>query len=323
MVQFCTTCGKPITEGSAFCAVCGAPQPSAAPPATPARGPSPAAAAPAYPQAPMPKKGSSGIKIVAVVFGVLALGTVVAMGSCFYIAYRLRNKAQQYSAVLKPAPSSAQPNSTAGNGLPNLASAMSKLGDSIRTPASSFHLSFKKADPGGVSNSLEADVSPDSIAGQETDVSPKTREGNMDLGGTTVHPRNATAAGSPEWMATAAGIQLAYLNSMSNGMRDVQPGVKYVGKEQTGGYDARRYDFDLASVPASEKLATVLASRWLGGMVKQATGKGALLKDYNVKGSAWLANDDGRMVKFQYDYTAIFDDGTQNVTHYEGIVTKK
>lgn len=322
MSQFCGTCGKPLKEGSAFCPACGARQPSAAPPPIPARSALPTAAPSATPQAPASKKGSPLIKIVVAVLGVLALLTVVAMGSCFYIAYRIKKRAQQYAAVLNAGSSSSQPNATAGNGLPSLAQSMSKLGDSIQKPTTSFHVSFKKSGSDGSTYSLEEDVSPSSLTGQETDVSPKTKLGNEEVGGTNVFPRNATA-GSPDWQMTVSSIELSYLNPMSNGIRDAQAGVKYVGKEQAGGYDASRYDFDLASVPASEKLANVMASRWLGGMVKQATGKGALLKDFNVKGSAWLAPDDGRMVKFQYDYISMFDDGTQNVTHYEGIVTQK
>src|SRR5579863_4780388 len=103
MSQFCTTCGKPITEGAAFCTACGARQSSAAAPATPAPAPSPAVAASTTPQATSPKKGSPVVKIVVIVLGVIALFTVIAMGSCFYIAYRLRNAAKKYSAVLNAA----------------------------------------------------------------------------------------------------------------------------------------------------------------------------------------------------------------------------
>lgn len=324
MSQFCTTCGKPITEGAAFCTACGARQPSAAAPATPAPSLSSAAAASRTPQAPTPKKGGSAIKIVVVVLGVIALFTVIAMGSCFYIAYRLRNTAKKYSAVLNAASGSSQPNTTAGNRLPDIADGMSKLGDSIQKPTSSFHISLKKTTSDGSSSSLEADVSPDSIKGQETDTTPKSHVGGMDVGGTQVYPRDATGPGTPQWVNTVGEIELPYFNTTMNGIRDAAAAAKYVGEEKVGGYDARRYDFDLANAPAGTKTGTLLAGKWLGGVMKGAMGgKGATLKDYNVKGSAWLTNDDGRMVKFQYDYISIFDDGTQNVTHYEGIVTKK
>ena len=71
-------------------------------------------------------------------------------------------------------------------------------------------------------------------------------------------------------------------------MREAQPGVKYGGEEQVGSYDARRYDFDLANVPVSEKAATLMAGKWLGAVVGGATGNQAVLQDYNVKGSPGL-----------------------------------
>ena len=46
-------------------------------------------------------------------------------------------------------------------------------------------------------------------------------------------------------------------------------------------------------------------------------------KDYNVKGSAWIAKDDGRMVKFSFDNIYTFSDGKTDSTHFEGTVTKK
>ena len=322
MSQFCTTCGKPITEGAAFCTACGARQSSVAAPATPAPGPSPAAAASTTPQATSPKKGSPVVKIVVIVFGVIALFTVIAMGSCFYIAYRLRNKAKELGMLANS--SSPRGNTTAGNGLPDLADAMDMLGDSIKKPTSSFHISLKETNSDGTSASVEADVSPDSIKGQHTSTSPKSHLGGMDVGGTKAFPIDATGPGTPQWVDTVGEIELPYFNTTMNGMRDAAAAAKYVGEEQVGGYEARRYDFDLANAPAGTKTPTLLAGKWLGGVMKGAMGgKGATLKDYNVKGSAWLAKDDGRMVKFQYDYISIFDDGTQSVTHYEGIVTKK
>ncbi|HUI43616.1 MAG TPA: zinc ribbon domain-containing protein, partial [Terriglobia bacterium] len=286
MAQFCTSCGKAIAEGSPFCTACGAPQASAAPTATPSPGPIPVAPAPARP------RGSPVVKIVLAVVGVIALGMVVVMGSCFFIAYRLRNKAKQFSAALNEVPSSSQPSTAPANGMPDLAGAMSKLGDSIQQPASPMHVSFKKSTSDGFSYALEADVSPNSITGQETDVSPKSGTGSEASGGTAVFPRNATGAGTPEWTSTAGAIELAYLNSTMNGMRDAQAGIKSAGDEQTGGYDARRYDFDLASAPANAKLPTLLAGKWLGAVASGVTGKRVTLKDYNVKGSAWLAKDD-------------------------------
>lgn len=122
MTQFCTTCGKPITEGSTFCTACGARQPAGASPATPAHDPSPAADAlptPPTPKAATPsssppaspvsdprsaqpkKSGSTFLKIVMVILGIFALVTVLIIGSCFYIGYRIKKKADQVQDAYK------------------------------------------------------------------------------------------------------------------------------------------------------------------------------------------------------------------------------
>lgn len=261
------------------------------------------------------------VKIVVAVLGVFALVTVLALGSCFYIAYRLKNKAKQFAAISNAGSTS---NSASVNGQPDIAGAMDKLGDSIGKPTSSFHISLKRTGSDGTSTSVEADVSPESIQGQETHTTPKSKVGGMEMGGTQTHPLNCTGPSTPQCGFTLQQIEMPYFNTTMNGIRDAAAAEKYVGEEKVGGYDARRYDFDLANAPAGTKTGTLLAGKWLGGMVKGAMGgKGATLKDYNVKGSAWISKEDDRMVKFDYDYVSIFDDGTQSVTHYEGMVTKK
>jgi hypothetical protein len=305
MSQFCTSCGKPIAEDTGFCTACGARQSSPA-------------AGPGAPGTSAPAKGSPVLKIVAIVVGIIVLIGVIGLGSCIFIAYRFRHKAEHYTAAIKEAAPAATNSYHSASGMPYLPDAMSKMGDTILKPTASFHLSFKKADSDGTSFSLEEDVTPSAMTGQETQVHPKTQS---DPGGTRVFPRNATA-GTPEWQMTASAIQLAYLNPMD--IRDAQDSVKYVTEEQVGGYGARRYDFDLSQLPASERAGTVLAGKLLGGVVNNATGGGhAVMKDYNVKGSVWLAKDNGRTVKFSYDYITTFTDGSQKSSHHEGLVTMK
>lgn len=305
MSQFCTSCGKPIAEGAGFCTACGARQSG--------HGPSSGAGS------ATPAKGGSVLKIVVIAVGIIGLIGVIGLGSCVFIAYRFRHKAEQIRAGMKAATSTtATTGYHSAKGMPYLPDAMTKMGDSILKPTSPFHLSFKRVDSDGSSYSLEEDVSPGAMTGQETQVYPKTQ---ADPGGTKVFPRNATA-GTHEWVMTANAIQLAYLNPMN--IRDAQDSVKYVGDEQAGGYDARRYDFDLSKLPASERAGTVMAGKWLGGVMNGATGGGhAVMKDYNVEGSVWLAKDDGRMVKYSYDYVTTFTDGSQKSTHYEGLVSRK
>jgi hypothetical protein len=258
------------------------------------------------------------LKIVAIVVGIIALIGAIGIGSCVFIAYRVGHKAREYSEAIKRASPAAANNYHSATGMPYLPDAMSKMGDAIMKPAGSFHLAFKKEDSDGTSFALEEDVTPTAMTGQETQVYPKTQS---DPGGTRIFPRNATA-GSHEWVMTANAIQLAYLNPMD--IRDAQDSVKYVTTEQVGGFEARRYDFDLSQLPASERAGTVLGGKLLGGIVNSATGgKSAVMKDYNVKGSVWLAKDDGRMVKFSYDYSTTYTDGTQKTSHHKGMVSRK
>jgi zinc-ribbon domain len=305
MSQFCIRCGKPMAEGAGFCTACGARQ-------------SGAVAGPGTPATPAVTKGSPVLKILAIAVGIIALIGAIGIGSCVFIAYRVGHKAREYSEAIKEASPAATNTYQSATGMPYLPDAMSKMWDAITKPTASFHLSFKKDDSDGTSFSLKEDVTPGAMTGQETQVYPKTQS---DPGGTKVFPRNATA-GSHEWVMTSNAIQLAYLNPMD--IRDAQDSVKYVDDEQVGGYEARRYDFDLSQLPASERAGTVMGGRLLGGIVNNATGgKNAVMKDYNVKGSVWLAKDDGRMVKFSYDYITTYTDGTQKTSHHEGMVSRK
>ncbi len=84
MPKFCTKCGSPLSEGIQFCTNCGAPI-----------GPAPAATAaepPAVTPAAAPKAGSPVVKIVLIVVGVLVVLTALGIGSCVYVAYRIKQR---------------------------------------------------------------------------------------------------------------------------------------------------------------------------------------------------------------------------------------
>jgi hypothetical protein len=188
---------------------------------------------------------------------------------------------------------------------------MDKLEASIHKPTAPFHGSFKKSTSDGFLYECEADISDQGITGQQTDNNPATKLGDdVFPANTRTRQLNGTPYGSPNWQAAYGGISMAYLNGH---IRDAQPGVKYASDEQTGGYDARRFDFDLTGVDADIKKVMELGNS-LG--MRQT-------KDYNVKGSAWIAKDDGRMVKFSFDNIYTFSNGKVDSTHFEGAITKK
>jgi hypothetical protein len=111
MARFCVNCGNPMAEGARFCATCGASvpgqaaQPPAPPPPQPAQPLTPPAARPpavSYPAAaPASSGSSSGIKILFIVLAVLAFLGLLAAGSCFYVAYRVKKKANEYKAEME------------------------------------------------------------------------------------------------------------------------------------------------------------------------------------------------------------------------------
>lgn len=189
--------------------------------------------------------------------------------------------------------------------------AMDKLQNSIEQPTASFHASFKKSTSDGFSYQCEADISPGGITGQQTDDNPTTKVGDdVFPASTRTRPLNGKPYHSPDWYTVYGNISMAYLNGH---IRDAQPGVKYFGDESIGGFDARHYDFDLTGVDADIKKAMEMGS----AMGLRQT------KNYNVKGSAWIAKDDGRMVKFSFDNVYTFSDGKIESTHYEGTIAKK
>lgn len=192
----------------------------------------------------------------------------------------------------------------------DLQAAMDKLQASLEKPAAPFHASFKKAGMNGFSYQCEADVSADGISGQQTDFSPATQVGSdVFPANTRTRQLKGTPFHSQDWYTVYGGISMTFLNGH---IRDAQPGVKYIADEQAGGYDARRYDFDLTGVDADIKKAMSIGN---AAGLRQT-------KDYNVKGSAWIAKEDGRMVKFRFDNIYTFADGKLDGTHFEGSVTK-
>ncbi|HKR83128.1 MAG TPA: hypothetical protein VJS37_03070, partial [Terriglobales bacterium] len=193
----------------------------------------------------------------------------------------------------------------------DLQAAMDKLEESIHKPSAPFHASFTKSGSDGFSYECEADISLSGITGQQIDNNPATKIGtDVFPANTRTRQLNGTPYGSPAWQTVYGNISMAYLNGH---IRDAQPGVKYVGDEQSGGYDSRHYDFDLAGVDADIKKAMEIGNS-LG--MRQT-------KDYNVKGSAWISKDEGRMVKFSFDNIYTFSDGKLESTHYEGVITKR
>lgn len=80
--SFCSKCGAAISPGAQSCSSCGTPIVAAVPPAQPTVAYVPPVAAPA-------KSGSSALKIVLIIVGVIVAFGVLAIGTVGYIGYRV------------------------------------------------------------------------------------------------------------------------------------------------------------------------------------------------------------------------------------------
>ncbi len=97
MARFCQNCGTASQEGQSFCANCGAPFASAPPPA-------PVPVQPVYtpPPAPAGSSGNSGfLKVILIVLGIFMLLAILGIGSCVYVGYRIKKKAEEFTGELK------------------------------------------------------------------------------------------------------------------------------------------------------------------------------------------------------------------------------
>ncbi|MGA9798707.1 MAG: zinc ribbon domain-containing protein [Terriglobales bacterium] len=92
MAGFCVSCGNPLADGARFCNKCGATQPGAQagtviPPAPVAQGTA----------APAPQGSSAAVKIIIGILAFFMFIILIAAGSCFYIGYRVKQRAHEFS----------------------------------------------------------------------------------------------------------------------------------------------------------------------------------------------------------------------------------
>jgi hypothetical protein len=98
---FCGNCGSPIAGGVKFCSKCGAAIPgSAVEPgiaASPASAPPISAGAPISPTPAASQGSNTAVKVIMIVLAVFVFLMLLAAGSCFYVAYRVKQKAHEIS----------------------------------------------------------------------------------------------------------------------------------------------------------------------------------------------------------------------------------
>lgn len=108
MAGFCVQCGTPVAPGTKFCSKCGAPTAGAAAPSVAAPAPAPVPVAPGgaavspVSAPPAPSQGSSTLlKVILIVVAVFVFLMLLAAGSCFYVAYRVKKKAHEFSQQIQ------------------------------------------------------------------------------------------------------------------------------------------------------------------------------------------------------------------------------
>jgi zinc-ribbon domain len=90
MATFCASCGSPLADGTRFCEKCGAA----------VIGPPPATAVPMASPVPAPgapKGSSTAIKVIIAILAGIMFVILLLAGGCFYLAYRVKQKAHEYT----------------------------------------------------------------------------------------------------------------------------------------------------------------------------------------------------------------------------------
>jgi len=92
------------------------------------------------------------------------------------------------------------------------------------------------------------------------------------------------------------------------GLFIAKPNVKQIGTENVSGFDAIKYSVDTDGQSQLDKMALTLA----GG-----------LKDYTIKGNAWVDSKQECILRYVIDYDEVKKDGSERKTHYEGNTTRQ
>ena len=111
-MSYCTRCGQKI-GGQAFCTNCGTATPSVAPIS---QGMSPLAPPPALPQSYAPVKKRSGLPVLLILLGVVALIVAVCIGGILYVGYQVKQKVTSVAQTVKQALPNAAPPGPAAPG---------------------------------------------------------------------------------------------------------------------------------------------------------------------------------------------------------------
>ncbi|MGH9730354.1 MAG: hypothetical protein ACRD4A_01540 [Candidatus Acidiferrales bacterium] len=215
----------------------------------------------------------------------IAMGATLAMASGCNLGSQ--SKAEEGSGTAVPV---TQPNRFSPTG------ASVCLQQMIKNPPGPFHVSFAERSAGQDASSVEADVTPAGIDYTKHETS---------AGQTSTDTKHLARAQVTEM---EVDFDLMKPVPWHGELVAAQDAAKSAGAESVNGYNTIRYSIDTANEPAARK-ATFLSLM--------------AVKDYKIVGSAWVATDNGCLVKYAIDLEQDGKYGNVKRTHFEGDVTKR
>jgi len=120
----------------------------------------------------------------------------------------------------------------------------------------------------------------------------------------TTRPLHETRDDRSGWSMGSGGQVQAFTPW---GLFIAKPNVKQVGTEKLAGFEAVKYSVDTDGQSQLDKMPLTMA----GG-----------LKDYTIKGNAWVDSKQQCILRYSIDYEEVMKDGTERKTHYEGNTTR-
>lgn len=180
------------------------------------------------------------------------------------------------------------------------------------------HFSYKKSETDGSFKNLDSDLSGDNLDSSVHEKRPATdidREMNKEKALTpvpivdgfveTTRTNHYTRGDVSAWSMGSGGAVQAFTPW---GLFIAKPEVKQVGTENIAGFDAVKYSVDTSQQSQLDKSPVTIMGR---------------LKDYTIKGNAWVDKDQQCILQYTIEYEEDGKDGTVKKTHYEGSTTKK
>lgn len=185
-------------------------------------------------------------------------------------------------------------------------------------PAQPLHFSYKKNETNGSFTDFEGDLSGDNLDSSVHEKRPATdvdREMSNVKGATptpivdgfvdTTRTNHFIRSNASDWSMGSGGAVQAFTPWS---LFISKPEVKQVGTENIAGFDAVKYSVDTSHQSQLEKSPLTI----MGG-----------LKDYTIKGNAWVEKSHECILQYTIDYEEDGKDGTVTKTHFEGTTAKK